>query len=226
MILENLVPDVYYDESRDFAYIGRVIEVLLNYMKSSADCVSVHYNNDAASANIVDLLADSLGFTAKHAYNLSNLVAIVNSFQTMLRYKGSIVAIDMAIKILMNVQKLMPLTTLGDVCQISDDDPYLLNIYLPEDLDDIVLLEDLFDYLLPAGMYYVIHKVASGSGFTESEIDMKSTIDGNIYSNDYPLANINNDILYNKHSDILENTVLTGFVSNSNAPWPQTQSDL
>ena len=39
MEVRKLVPDVYYRESRDFSYIGRLIEILVNYNKTGADLV-------------------------------------------------------------------------------------------------------------------------------------------------------------------------------------------
>ena len=133
MIVENLVPEVYYKESRDFAYAGRVFEVLFNYMKTAAACVNVNYNIDSTSASIIDLLADSLGFTTKHHYDIKNLVAIINSFQSLLRLKGSILAIETAIKILMNAQEILPLDT-KDLCEKDLEDDFLLNI-INEDVE-------------------------------------------------------------------------------------------
>ena len=36
MEVRKLVPDIYYKDSRDFSYIGRLFEVLINYMKTGA----------------------------------------------------------------------------------------------------------------------------------------------------------------------------------------------
>lgn len=218
MIVENLVPEVYYKESRDFAYAGRVFEVLFNYMKTAAACVNVNYNVDSTSASIIDLLTDSLGFTAKHPYDIKNLVAIINSFQSLLRLKGSILAIETAIKILMNAQEILPLDT-KDLCEIDSEDEFLLNIYLPENLSDIVLLEDLFDYLLPAGMYYCINKVGKGSGTVTSNTDSNMEITHREIS-DKNLSNIlsekrDSDKNYSVTSDLVINTVSTGMVDSN-----------
>ena len=35
--LRNLTPDVYYNESRDFQFIGRLFDVVLNSVKTEAD---------------------------------------------------------------------------------------------------------------------------------------------------------------------------------------------
>ena len=41
---------------------------------------------------------------------------------------------------------------------ISDEDPYKIYIYTPSILDDTILLEDMINYILPAGMTYAIRR--------------------------------------------------------------------
>lgn len=61
MKVERMVPEIYYDKSRDFAYIGRLLEIVFNYMKTAADNVGVEPDEDIDS-NIIDLLVNTLGF--------------------------------------------------------------------------------------------------------------------------------------------------------------------
>lgn len=154
MKVENLVPEVYYKDSRDFAFIGRCFELIFNYIKSGADCVNVNYLTDAIDSNIVELMADTVGFTTKHKYNSKDLLAVAGSFQRLLRNKGSLYAVELAVRILMNAQKISDRELSGVVCEIDPEDPFTININLPEKLSDIVLLEDIFYYILPAGMDY------------------------------------------------------------------------
>ena len=184
MKVENLVPEVYYKESRDFAFVARCFELIFNYMKSSAQCVDVNYLTEASDSSVIELLADTIGFTAKHRYDNKNLLAIIGSFQHLLRNKGSIYAVELAIRILMTAQGLYDKSNIGSICEIAseseivkDTDKWKLIIYLPEQLSDIVLLEDLFDYILPAGMIYEIRKYSEGSGRLESEIPFTDSLD-------------------------------------------------
>lgn len=154
MKVENLVPEVYYKDSRDFAFMGRCFELIFNYIKSGADCVNVNYLTDAIDSNIVELMADTVGFTTKHKYNSNDLLAVAGSFQRLLRNKGSLYAVELAVRILMNAQKISDKELSGVICEIDPDDPFTIRINLPEKLSDIVLLEDIFYYILPAGMDY------------------------------------------------------------------------
>ena len=37
--LQDMTPSVYYDQSRDFQFIGRLFDVVLNSVKTNADMV-------------------------------------------------------------------------------------------------------------------------------------------------------------------------------------------
>lgn len=173
MIVEKLVPEVYYKESRDFAFIGRLFEIVFNYMKSGADCINVDYSFSESDNDIIELLSDTVGFTSRHRYNNKNLLSITGSFQKLLREKGSIYAVELAVKILMSAQKITGYSKLESSCIIDENDPFNLLIHIPDTLTDIVLLEDLFDYILPAGMTYTITKIKS-SGIRESNIEVST----------------------------------------------------
>ena len=156
MKVENLVPDIYYKDSRDFAFMGRCFEVIFNYMKTGAQCVNVNYLTDAIDSTTIDLMVDTVGFTSKHKYDDKNLLAVAQSFQKLLRNKGSLYAIELAVTILMTAQKITSNGSQNPICEIDPDDPFNIIINVSDRLADVVLLEDIFDYILPAGMTYVI----------------------------------------------------------------------
>ena len=104
MKLENILPEVYYKESRDFSYIARLIEILTNYMKTAADNVNRKTNNKNIDNYLLQLLANTLGFKLKHNYNTKDLLYICTSLVELYRKKGSISAITDAIQLLINSQ--------------------------------------------------------------------------------------------------------------------------
>ena len=64
-----MVPEVYYNKSRDFQVLGRAYDIISNYMKMNSDLVrdnTISINNKAM---IIDLICSTLGFKAKHEYN-------------------------------------------------------------------------------------------------------------------------------------------------------------
>ena len=171
---KNLVPDIYYDQSRDFQFLGRTLEVVFNYLKTNIDLVKENPVSKNSSEKMVNLLSKTVGFDTKHLYSTQDLKAICEVFSDLVRKKGSKEAIENACKTLMSVQNVG-----GDprVVEAKDENLnrlYMLNIYVPSDLKDIVLLEDLFNYILPAGYdYRFIRGVESDArissiGFTQS----------------------------------------------------------
>lgn len=150
MKVQNMVPEVYYKESRDFSYIGRLCEILFNYLKTNADIVNSNLIN-IDSDDLLNSLAYTLGFKPKHIYNNKDLLNICSSFVHIMKNKGTLYAIEECIKILLNSQHLE-----GTPICIPDNNNYIVTIGLPPGTQDIILLEDLLDYILPTGWIYRI----------------------------------------------------------------------
>lgn len=230
MIVEKMVPEVYYRESRDFAYVGRLIEILLNYIKTGADCTAVRYNTPNLDTMLLDLYANMLGFNSKHHYNNTYLQYIISSFSTILRNKGSLEAIENCLQLLFNSQGIQN-NHLGDLIERSPNDRNHLLINIPNYLTDTILLEDLFNYVLPAGMTYQFNKISDSLGIIETEIFMNTYDNSNNASDNRSglIANIggssasqisiaNYDALSNDENDLHGHlgSINTGIVTTSN----------
>lgn len=155
MKLEKLLPEVYYKESRDFAFIARLIEIYINYMKSAADNVDFKMNKSTLNSYVLQLVANNLGFKLKHNYENKDLMYLCTTLMSLYRKKGSIQAIIDAIQLLVNSQKIDEKISRDNVTITNDE----LEIRIPSALTDVTLLEDVFDYILPAGMTYTFIRV-------------------------------------------------------------------
>lgn len=165
--LQTLTPSVYYAQSRDFQYIGRLFDVVLNSVKMNADMLYNLPFSDNADAKLTDLIALTLGLKLKHKYPAKQLTAICSCFSEILRNKGSLYAVELAVNALLNAEGL----TQEYRCQVSDANDQL-NIYVPYQLSDVTLLRDILDYILPAGMKCNIGIL----NFTVNSANTKSTI--------------------------------------------------
>lgn len=174
MKVEKMLPEVYYKESRDFAYIGRLLEIIFNYMKTAGDCVNMHPDNENIDANVVDLLVDTLGFDSKHTYITKDLIFIASSFSELLRKKGTVDAINLAMRLLLNSQGVKKS---ADFNFVENSALSELEIKIPDELTDIVLLEDIFDYILPVGTIYKFTRVSIGDSKQESKYGASSTVE-------------------------------------------------
>lgn len=163
MKVEKLIPEVYYTQSRDFGYIGRLFEILFNYMKTGSDCISVNPDSLNLDATTIELVALTLGFESKHKYTTRDLIYVISSFSDLIKKKGTKEAINNAVKLLLNSQKIKDAPENNNFVQIAQEseiDKFIVTVQVPSQMTDIILLEDLFDYILPAGLLYKINKVA------------------------------------------------------------------
>lgn len=143
--LEDMTPNIYYNKSRDFQYIGRLYDIVLNAVKTDSD--TIDYINDAATCDstLLNLLAMTLGFKARRLYNTVQLRAICCVLSRILKAKGSIKAVTIACDAILAAEGLK------ETADYSFTGSHL-KIFLPYSLSDISLIEDLFDYILPAGL--------------------------------------------------------------------------
>lgn len=148
----DLVPEVYYNKSRDFQALGRVFEIVYNYAKTGTDLIRNSYED----VKMLDLFAKTIGFNSKHNYNTEDLLTLCNTFITILKNKGSKKSVELSVIALLKAQHLEDSNYyIEDVVDaVTQVKQHSLDIYVPKELTDIILLEDLFDYILPAGYTY------------------------------------------------------------------------
>lgn len=164
--LQDLTPDVYYRKSRDFQFIGRLYDVVLNSVKTNADLINIlPVSSLQQDQKLTELLLLTLGFQSKHKYNLVQEKALCSAFAYLLRNKGTKEAIETACAMLLAAEG------------ISDRFEVMVNtatcsieIKIPDSLSDVNLLKDLLTYLLPAGMTCDIYRTALTGSTTYTEL--------------------------------------------------------
>lgn len=150
--LQKLTPKVYYNESRDFQFIGRLFDLILNDTKTNVELINNLPLNEGADSNLIDLMAMTLGFKLKHNYSVAQLTALCSVFMKIMRNKGSIYAIQMAGDTLVHAEGI----TKKFFVEIDTADNQNLLIYLPSQFTNLSLFKDLLTYILPAGMTYQV----------------------------------------------------------------------
>lgn len=151
--LQNNTPKVYYERSRDFQFIGRLYDVVLNSVKTNADIISygIPYS-DFSPESFLELLARTLGFKPKHNYSRNQLLAICNIFSAVVKNKGNIKAVQLIGEAILKVEGVV-----GNIlCLMKYDaenqkDLPVLRIIVPDKLAEIALFYDLLEYVVPAG---------------------------------------------------------------------------
>ena len=147
--LFEMTPSVYYNKSRDFQLIGRLYDLVLNYIKTNTDLIyNCPYNADL-DTRLIDLMSLLLGFKSKHNYNIKQLYALCGAFAEILKNKGNITSVQLAGQTLVNSEGITE--PFGAMVDTSENSPKLI-LYVPQDLSDINLLQDILPYILPAGI--------------------------------------------------------------------------
>ena len=235
--LQDYTPEVYYRESRDFQFIGRLYDLVLNYVKTNADLIYSLPLSDNSDNQFIDLMAMTLGFHAKHKYTSQQLEAICFVLSEIIRNKGTIKALTIACDAIFHAEGIQGQFDYG----LTNNNTNIV-IYLPQELSDTTLLNDLFEYILPAGMSCQIIKTYSEKALPTTEVGVESTFyqyegapakngfyDNNLFAKIAILSkndttNISTGTLNVNDAKEVSNKDLPGKIANTNVYIPEARN--
>ena len=147
-------PKAYYNGSRDFQAIARVLEMLSNFGKVGAELVS-NTVYGGIDPTMLTLLARTLGFESSHHYNESEFRSLCSSFVDIMRWKGSRKALEKSVEMFMMANQLPGEYDIYPISKTVDSvDRTTWEIRLPTEARNVTLLNDVLGYVLPAGVSY------------------------------------------------------------------------
>lgn len=157
--IQESVPSIYYNSSRDFQLLGHLFDLVLNSTKTEADLLF----NLPLSTNSDDQLLDLMTFTlglrlSKAKYTSRQLRAICSVAPKMMRLKGSQQAIELLCTALMRADSAE-----GNFSLILNDSQTELTVYITSYATCRDALQEVLPYILPAGM---IFKIKEAVGLT------------------------------------------------------------
>ena len=164
---DEMVPEVYIKESRDFQVLTRLFTLGLNQAKYNAD--SIQFLNDPTYVNnrLLTLLQQKVGFYTDRDFFDDAIRKVCKMFYALVRHKGSTTAIIEAIGIFFRVTGADSDAYIDIQNNTHDDRAYTVNIGLHVSVRDISLLEELLKYILPCGYRYTIYFYEQRSSITE-----------------------------------------------------------
>lgn len=171
----DLTPDVYNRYSRDFQIIGRTFDAVINNVKMNVDLMADNPLSRNSDNRLLDLVTATIGFTSIHQYTDNDLRYLCYSFRQLVREKGTRKAIEEAIAVLLRAQGISDLPDID-----IDAKQALITIRIPSKLNDVILFEDLLDYILPAGFNYEIIISTVLADNPESEVQVEESVTGQL----------------------------------------------
>ena len=134
-----------------------------------------------------------------------------------MRKKGTITAIEFCLTILLRIKKLSGEVSVEKGTLIIDEEENRIEVRIPGQLASVGVVEDLFDYLLPAGMTYRITE------YEQTEPGVKTDL---VFTQDYDIdSNVKDEELMiygspdtseytNKGGTIYKNLVVNPYESS------------
>lgn len=198
--LQNYTPQVYYNESRDFQFIGRLFDLAINYAKTNAELVHNLPLSDNSDDQFIELLAYTLGFKPRHKYTAKHLRAVCSALSEIFRNKGTLKAFKLACAAIFNSE--------GINKEVDYEERRLNNVvelilYLPPELTDTTLLTDLFDYILPAGVCCRLIKTIQEDAAGAIALGTRDSID--LFNSQSLVHNTNNE-----YAEVSDNKTYSG----------------
>lgn len=182
--VQNYTPSVYYNNSRDFQAIGRLCEVLYNYLLMNISTLRELPLSDNIDPTLLDLVLLTVGFDKHHNYTNVDLIKLAEIFKYIMKIKGTEKAIEEIVYLLLRSQSvedeefILNIHSLTGKFRLQDWKPdqdadkvdtFSVDLYVSNKLKDIVLIEDVFDYILPAGFIYHIYSSTAYGGTYETQ---------------------------------------------------------
>lgn len=165
----NLVPEVYSKESRDFQLFLKLYDIVFNYIKNNVNLIT----RDVKDSKLLELMVRTLGFEPKRKYSQDELYSVSKSFSNLMKNKGSIKGIELAVKLSLRTagKKDYYVETMFD----DNENRKVAVIYINDSIgsSEVCLLEELLDYVCPINSLAVI-KQATAQKVNEQVITIRN----------------------------------------------------
>lgn len=180
--VQNNVPEVYVNDSRDFQLLSRIYDVVFAGVKYNIDSLRHTANTGEINSQLLPLLAYKLGFFTHTDISSENLRHILQIFPSIVHKKGTLQAVKETLNLWFRINNLPS----RKIKIYKDPEKHCITVDLESDSFDTTLLDELFAFILPAGYYIEYNFVlytSNPSVFTaESKVDIteKSTMNTSV----------------------------------------------
>ena len=148
--LEENVPDVYVEMSRDFQLLCRVYDILVNSNIITQSKIRQQLNIDQIDDKLLKLLAGRLGFSSDNYIPTEVMRSILLQFPFMIKNKGTKVGIEQAIKSVIKQTSKVNSVYVSDITIATGE----IKVIVESDdasAVDISYLSNVLKYVVPVG---------------------------------------------------------------------------
>lgn len=161
--LQDNVPQVYVEQSRDFQLFCRLVDILQNSTKYDIDSIVNLLEPFLTNDRMLELLCTKIGFFPLHHYDANVLRHIISVFPFAVRNKGTAIGIASVVNAIIRAENLTSSDSKREaIVEVAKDDSggITINVYVSYDIENRRALDDVLRYILPVGcsMSYNIYK--------------------------------------------------------------------
>lgn len=163
--VQDNVPEIYVNKSRDFQLLCRLWEGSWAGVKYNIDSIINSLDPFTIKGEMLELLATKVGFFTEENLDDNVLRYIISSFKYALRYKGSKRGIKIAFMAILNSEHILleESQVIIDIINKEDKgnntlvDRYEVVINTPQAIKNTLALREYLKYILPPGYSYTIN---------------------------------------------------------------------
>ena len=172
--LQNKVPPVYPDNSRDFQLFLHLYDVILNGLKYDIDGITHIINTETCKSTILKLLQTKLGFYTNKNFTDTDLRIILRCFMDLVKKKGTISAIKETLYMFLKINN-MSTDVKVDIIKAENLETYkaeygdtitdhTILIGIENSIKDISSLTEVLKYIIPFGYNVFFYYYITGEG--------------------------------------------------------------
>lgn len=164
--LQNNVPNIYVEESRDFQTLCNVFDIMNSGIKYDIDSMPNILDTNLCRDSMIPLLQSKLGFFTKRTLTTKEIRHVLCAFKRLVKDKGSRIGIKEAIEIYLKLlntnggyrititnNETLERTLSGTANTVYNktSNVYLIEIDLQSQIQNTDVLKEMLNYVLPAG---------------------------------------------------------------------------
>ena len=149
--VQNMVPQVYIKESRDFQLFTRLYDCVINGVKFDIDAIAHTIDSEDCNSLLLDLLKTKVGFFTDHNITQDYLRQVLEAFPYIIKYKGSAKGIQACINVFLKIYHIRTDYIIEYVTDPITQVTNGINIKIKSKRLDVSILKEMLKYVLPTG---------------------------------------------------------------------------